>query len=755
MNLKEMISELTLEEKASLCSGGDFWHTKAVERLGIPAIMVSDGPHGLRKQDLKADHLGINKSIVGVCFPTGSALACSFDRELARQVGQALGRECQAENVAVLLGPAVNMKRSPLCGRNFEYFSEDPYLAGELAASQIEGVQSQGVGTSVKHFAANNEEYRRMTSSSNIDERTLHEIYLLPFETAVKKSQPWTIMCSYNKINGTYASENHRLLTEILRNKWGFDGLVVSDWGAVNRRDAGLAAGLDLEMPSSDGMNDAVIVQAVKSGTLSEKDLNRAVERILRVVFHSTEKKHEEVFDRDADHELTRQTERECAVLLKNEQNILPLNPKQKIAFIGKFAKEPRYQGGGSSHINSYQVTGALESAKEIANVTYAQGYDIVDDGINQTLLREAVEIAKSADVAVVFAGLPATFESEGCDRTHMGMPACQNVLIEEVCKVQPNTVVVLHNGSPVEMPWVSLPKGILELYLGGEAVGAAAVDLLFGFANPCGRLAETFPLKLSDNPSYLFYHSKNGEADYREGIFVGYRYYDKKKMPILFPFGYGLSYTTFTYSYLTVSSKEIDDTDTLNVSVRVKNTGSVAGKEVVQLYVHEMESAVIRPEKELKGFEKVALVPGEEKEVSFRLDKHTFAYYNTDLQDWHVETGAFELCIGKSSREIVLRETIAVRSTTKTCPHFTMDTPMYEVLGNPYAAPIARELIALCDFGSDHNNGENSLGESTASMMEAMTRELPIHAVCSFATKKISRKDLEEAVDRMNDAQS
>ncbi len=599
-DVKAIVKQMTLEEKAGMCSGKDFWHLKGVERLGIPEVMVSDGPHGLRKQAEEADHLGINDSIKAVCFPTACATACSFDRDLLFEMGQRIGDECQAENLSVILGPAVNIKRSPLCGRNFEYFSEDPYLASQMAAAHIKGVQSKNVGTSIKHFAANNQEHRRMSCSSEIDERTLREIYLGAFETAVKEGKPDTVMCSYNKINGEFASENHWLLTEVLRDEWGFEGYVMSDWGAVNDRVKGLKAGLELEMPASGGHTDQEIVDAVRNGELDEAVLDTAVERILNIVFKFTDNRQEGKFDKEEDHKLAAKVAEESMVLLKNE-GILPL-PKEgkKIAFIGKFAQKPRFQGGGSSHINSFKVTSALDAVKEITEVTYAQGYDVQEDKTDQALLKEAVRAAEEADIAVIFAGLPDLFESEGYDRSHMRMPDCQNELIREITKVQKNTVVVLHNGSPVEMPWADDVKGILEAYLCGQAVGQAEVNLLFGISNPCGKLAETIPYKLSDNPSYLNFPGDGQTVEYKEGVFVGYRYYDTKEMPVRYPFGYGLSYTTFEYRDLQVSSGEMKDTDTLKVSLKVKNTGNRAGKEIVQLYVADKTGAASRPVKEL-----------------------------------------------------------------------------------------------------------------------------------------------------------
>ena len=632
-DLKKIVSEMTLEEKAGMCSGLDFWHLKEVEHLGIPKVMVSDGPHGLRKQDEKGDHLGINDSIKAVCFPPAVLSACSFDRGLMEEMGKAIGREAQANDVSVVLGPAVNIKRSPLCGRNFEYYSEDPYLAGEIAAAFVKGVQSQHVGTSIKHFAANNQEYRRMSSSSEVDERTLREIYFPAFETAVKKAQPYTFMCSYNQINGTFASENKWLLTDVLRGEWGFKGYVMSDWGAVNDRVKGLEAGLELEMPASGGDNDAMIVKAVKDGALEEKILDQAVERILRIIFEYADHRKPQEFTMEKDHEEAQHIAEESMVLLKNENHILPLKTSEKAAFIGGFARNPRFQGGGSSHINCFKTTNVLDSVPCDAQVVYAEGFPADRDFYDKALADEAVKAAAEADKAVIFAGLPESFESEGYDRSHMRLPECQNRLITEILKVQPNTVIVLHNGSPVEMPWLGEIKGLLETYLGGQAGGAAAANILYGKINPSGKLAETMPLKLSDNPSYLNFGGGE-KVEYREGIFVGYRYYDTKEMDVAFPFGYGLSYTTFAYSNLKLSMENPTEKDTVMVSADVTNTGKSAGKEVVQLYIRDLTGSAIRPEKELKGFEKVFLEPGETKTVTMELNKRSFAWYNTELHD-------------------------------------------------------------------------------------------------------------------------
>ena len=750
--IKELVSKMTLEEKAAMCSGADFWHTEAVERLGIPASMVSDGPHGLRKQDDKADHLGVNESIKAVCFPAGCGTAASFNRELLKEMGEAIGNECQAEGVSVILGPAVNIKRSPLCGRNFEYYSEDPCLATEIAGALIHGVQSKNVGTSIKHFLANNQETRRLSSDSRVDERTLHEIYLAAFEGAVTKEKPWTVMCSYNRINGTYAAENHKYLTEVLRDQWKFDGYVMSDWGAVNNRVADLKAGLDLEMPASGGTNDELIVRAVQSGALEESVVDTAVERILNIVFRYEEHRDKTaVFDRDKDHELARKVAQETIVLLKNE-GVLPLEEKKQIAFIGKYVKKPRYQGGGSSHINSHKVTAAWDVIKDMPNISYAQGFVDDKDQTDEALLEEAVQTATKADIAVIFAGLPDSFESEGYDRTHMRMPDCQNELIAKVAAVQPNTVVVLHNGSPVEMPWADQVKGIVEAYLGGQAVGGAVCDILFGKVNPSGRLPETFPKKLEDNPSYLSYIGEGDMVEYREGIFVGYRYYDKKKMDVLFPFGYGLSYTAFDYSNLRVDKKKFKDTDTVTVTVDVTNTGKMAGKEVVQLYVADKESTVIRPEKELRDFAKVELMPGETKTVSFTLGKRAFAYYNTTIHDWHVETGEFVIQIGRSSRDIVLQETVTVESTVKIPFVYTTDTTLGDVMKNPKAYEIVKSLFekSMFDTDSAEERGEASSEAISDDMNEAMLIYTPLRGPVSFGGE-VSMEDIQKLVDQMN----
>ena len=729
-----------------MCSGLDFWHLKEVEHLGIPKVMVSDGPHGLRKQDEKGDHLGINDSIKAVCFPPAVLSACSFDRGLMEEMGKAIGREAQANDVSVVLGPAVNIKRSPLCGRNFEYYSEDPYLAGEIAAAFVKGVQSQHVGTSIKHFAANNQEYRRMSSSSEVDERTLREIYFPAFETAVKKAQPYTFMCSYNQINGTFASENKWLLTDVLRGEWGFKGYVMSDWGAVNDRVKGLEAGLELEMPASGGDNDSMIVKAVKDGALEEKILDQAVERILRIIFEYADHRKPQEFTMEKDHEEAQHIAEESMVLLKNENHILPLKTSEKAAFIGGFARNPRFQGGGSSHINCFKTTNVLDSVPCDAQVVYAEGFPADRDFYDKALADEAVKAAAEADKAVIFAGLPESFESEGYDRSHMRLPECQNRLITEILKVQPNTVIVLHNGSPVEMPWLGEIKGLLETYLGGQAGGAAAANILYGKINPSGKLAETMPLKLSDNPSYLNFGGGE-KVEYREGIFVGYRYYDTKEMDVAFPFGYGLSYTTFAYSNLKLSMENPTEKDTVMVSADITNTGKSAGKEVVQLYIRDLTGSAIRPEKELKGFEKVFLEPGETKTVTMELNKRSFAWYNTELHDWFAASGDYEILVGASSRDIRLTETLHLNSSQRLPMHVHMNTTLGDLLRNPETAEAAKKLIQK--YLSGEAGSEAASEAVSEEMTMAMTDSMPLRALMGFAG--VSRKELDSVIEKLN----
>ncbi|MGN7416079.1 beta-glucosidase family protein [Paenibacillus sp. SAF-068] len=752
-NIKELVQRMTLEEKAGMCSGLDFWHLKGVERLGIPSIMVTDGPHGLRKQDGSADHLGLTSSVPATCFPSAAGLASSWDKDLARQVGVALGEECQAEDVAVLLGPGVNIKRSPLGGRNFEYFSEDPLLSTQMATGHIQGVQSQGVGTSLKHFAVNNQEERRMSIDAVVDERTLREIYLASFEGAVKDGQPWTVMCSYNKVNGTYAGENEWLLTDILKDEWGHEGLVVSDWGAVNERADALAAGLELEMPTSGGIGERKVIDAVESGKLPLDKLDRAVERLLTLIFNAVDQKQDgATYNKDEHHQLARKVAAESMVLLKNEEGLLPLGREGKVALIGAFARKPRFQGGGSSHINPTKVDDIVEEMTRVAGegvtFTYAPGYRIEADDVDDTLMHEAVQAAKSADTSVVFVGLPDRYESEGYDRAHLRLPDNHIRLIEEIAKVQSRVVVVLSNGSPVEMPWLPKVQAVLEAYLGGQAVGGAIADLLYGEVNPSGKLAETFPAKLSHNPSYLNFPGEGDRVDYREGIFVGYRYYDKKELEPLFPFGYGLSYTTFEYADLEVDRTELTDQDEVNVHVRVTNTGDRAGKEIVQLYVSDVESTVIRPVKELKAFAKVALDAGESKVVSFTLSKRSFAYYNVDMKDWHVETGEFEIQVGSSSRDIHVHTRVNVESTATFLPTYTRNSTLGDIQRDPAHKKLLEQ--ALQQFQEASGFGGDDAGDH-ADMMDAMMKYMPLRALVAFSGGAMTEEAMNELLEQLN----
>ncbi len=685
MKHADLIKQMTLEEKASLCDGLSYWETQPIERLGIPAVNLNDGPHGIRKKgdpgDTPKGETNLLKGVPAVCFPTASATACSWDPELIYKMGVALGEESLKEKVSVLLGPGTNIKRSPLCGRNFEYFSEDGLLAGEIAAAFINGVQSKGVGTSLKHFAANNQETRRMTVNAVVDERTLRETYLVPFEIAVKKAQPWTVMNSYNRLNGTYAAENKWLLTDVLRKDWGFKGIVVTDWGAENERVPGLVAGQELEMPTSSGEGTRLIVEAVQNGTLDESVLDNAVDKLLDLIKRAEEIRGDYTYDSDAHHNLAREIASQCMVLMKNDGNILPLKKDAKVALIGEMARTPRYQGAGSSLINPIKLDSAYETMKGMGiNATFSAGYSLKKKCKNEAeLISEAVQNAKNADVAVVFVGLTDEYETEGNDRKHIDIPPVHNKLVEEVLKVNPNSVVVLSGGASVRMPWADKAPAILNMFLTGQAGGSAVCDVMFGDVNPCGKLSETYPLALEDNSSNNYFPGTPVSVEYREGVYVGYKYYDTANKEVAFPFGFGLSYTTFEYSDIKVSADSIKDTDTLTVSFKIKNTGAVDGAEIAQVYVNDVESTIYRPVKELRGFKKVFLKAGEEKEVEIALDKRAFAYYNVNIGDWHVESGEFKILVGASSRDIKLEASVNVESTVEAIvPDYKASAPSY-----------------------------------------------------------------------------
>jgi beta-glucosidase len=741
---------MTLEEKASLCSGRDFWSTKPIERLGLGSICLTDGPHGVRK----AAGTDFTNSAPATCFPTASALASSWDVELLREVGEALGREAQALDVQVLLGPGLNMKRSPLCGRNFEYFSEDPTLAGRLAAAHVQGVQSQGVGACLKHFAANNQEFERTTTNSNIDERTLHEIYLAAFEHAVKEAAPWTVMSAYNQVNGTFASEHPGLLDEVLKQRWGFEGIAVSDWGAVNDRVAGIRAGLHLEMPASLGINDKHIVLAVQSGVLPEARLDQLVTELTSVILCALARRNPGVAcDLKQHHELARRAAGDSLVLLHN-QNFLPLDPNRpmRVALIGAFAKSPRYQGAGSSQIRPTQLANAYSALLALTEgswqTNYAPGY-LPDGSTTDALLADAARKSQNADLALVFAGLPDSFESEGFDRQDLALPNGHERLIEAVAGAQPNVGVILMNGSAVLMPWASRVKAILEGWLGGQAGGEALADAIVGKSNPSGKLGETFPACIEETPAFLDYPGLNGEARYGERVFIGYRYYERRRIAPLFPFGHGLSYTTFAYSNLLVTpatAAEVERGVLHTAVVTVKNTGSRAGKEIVQLYVSERKSRVPRPPKELRHFAKVSLGPGESKTLSFELTLRDFAYYDVRLHDWAVDSGVFGVLVGGSSQGHLLSETVKVDAARR-YPKPTRQSMLKEFGQYPSTMasyrPLLDGLIALFSGTSD-TSALTPEQRKARDMAEAFLSELPVWKLPLMSQGRFTEEQLE-----------
>jgi beta-glucosidase len=748
-----LLGQLTLEEKAALCLGSDFWHTAPVERLGIPAIMVSDGPHGLRTQPDEADHVGISGSLPATCFPTACALGSSWDPQLARRVGEALGREARAQGVAVVLGPGINIKRSPLCGRNFEYVSEDPVLSGVLGAAMIEGIQRQGVGTSLKHYAANNQETDRLRVSADVDERTLREIYLAGFERAVMKARPWTVMCAYNKVNGTYASEHAWLLTTVLRDEWGFDGLVVSDWGAVHDRVAALAAGLDLEMPPNLGVSDAAITTAVRSGQLDEQVLDAAVARVLQLVDRATATTEPPpVLDPDAHHALARAAASECAVLLKNQDRLLPLHPSRgnTIAVVGELARTPRYQGAGSSQVNPTRVDIALDelraSVPDGVEITFAAGYGLGTTAHDEELATEAVALAGRAEVVVAFLGLPAADESEGFDRSHMDLPANQTALLSRLADTNPNLAVVLANGSVVRLAdWEQHAKAVLECWLSGQAAGGAAADLLLGAVNPSGRLAETLPLRLEDTPSYLNFPGEAGHVRYGEGIFVGYRGYDALDRQVSYPFGHGLSYTSFGYADLTtnLAGRHQDDDLVVEVSCRVTNTGDRRGKEVVQLYVGDPEASVARPVRELKGFAKVDLDPGQATMVELTLTARDLSYWSTTLNDWTLEGGQLELAVGASSRDLRLTTTVDIAAPPLPTTLDGMST-LQEWLADPTGSALLHKAV-----GTDETGRPKGILGSEELMI--VIGNFPISTIAAFPGFGLSHSIVQTLVDQVS----
>lgn len=770
-NIDQIIESLSLEEKASLCSGKDFWTLKEIPDKGIPSIMVTDGPHGLRKQAGNSDHIGLNSSVPATCFPTASAIASSWDEDLLYRIGAALGEECRQEKVAVLLGPGANIKRSPLCGRNFEYFSEDPILSGRLAAAIIRGTQDQGIGTSLKHYAVNNQERRRMHIDVRVDERALREIYLRGFEIAVRQGKPDTLMCAYNRVNGVFCSEHHELLTEVLKKEWGFPGLVMTDWGAINDRVEGLSAGLDLEMPGSNGVNDKLIVEAVRSGKLQESVLDDSVRRILGIVFRTSETLQEDYsYDELKHHELAREAEANSAVLLKNE-NLLPLDAPQiksegkKIAVIGSFARIPRYQGSGSSLINPWKVDNVWDSLlSELGeeNLLWAAGYDPDCEQAVDELIQEAVGIAAEADIVLVFAGLPEISESEGFDREHISMPDSHVELIHAVAHANPQTAVILSNGAPVSMPWIPEVRAVLETYLGGQAWGSAVCDLLLGKINPSGKLAETFPCSMDQVSASVNFPGGTASVAYAESIYVGYRYCEKTGEEPLFPFGYGLSYTSFTYSDLQLSRAS----ERLTVSFSIANTGNRKGKEIAQVYLRDCESSVFRPDKELKGFTKIELEPGESRRIQVDLEARDFAFWDSGSRQWCVEAGDFEVLVGASSEDILLTAKLQYALSADRTPdgmssvlssasagmknnvpeYFTPDTKVFSDLTQKGAfARLLGSGMRVIDLPPvDHDPAE---GFSRTSTLEDISRTFTGGILYRFIMKKV-RKSFSSSAD-------
>jgi beta-glucosidase len=728
------VADLTLEEKASLTSGADFWTTTAIERAGVPSVMMTDGPHGLRKQSGGNDHVGLADSVPATCFPPAVGLSATFDPALAERVGAALGVESAIEDVAVILGPGINIKRSPLCGRNFEYMSEDPIVSGVMGAALVRGIQSQGVGASLKHFAANNQETDRLRVSSDVDPRPLREIYLRGFQRAVQDAQPWTVMCSYNRINGVYASEDPWLLTSVLRDEWGFEGLVVSDWGAVNDRVAGVGAGLDLEMPSSGGISDARVVAAVREGSLDESALDVVAGRVLDLVGKAQRRPAQAgPLDVDAHHALAREVAGRALVLLKNEGGMLPLNPAQKVAVIGAFATTPRFQGAGSSLINPTRLDTALEAIVEYADedaVSFAAGFSIDGSGDAEALRAEAAAAAAAADVAVVFIGLPASAESEGFDREHIDLPADQLAALDAVIAANPRTVVVLSNGGVVALPFAGAVPAIVEGWLLGQAGGSATADVLYGAVNPSGRLAETIPVRLEDNPSYGNFPGENGHVRYGEGLFVGYRWYDERGLDVTYPFGHGLSYTSFDYGRPTASLAANGD---VLVRVAVTNTGSREGREVVQVYTSLGGSSVQRAPRELKAFESVAIEAGQTREVELTVRREDLAYWDIRVDRWIVEGGAYDVHVGASSRDIRGVAAVEVPGDELVLPA-TADSSISELLADPTVGPRLREILGQA-FG---------VGDAADEMLQ-MLGSFPIGRLATFPNVAITREQVQE----------
>jgi beta-glucosidase len=741
LDIDHLLTELTLEEKAALTSGSGFWYTAPVERLGIPKIMVSDGPHGLRAQPGEGDHVGLGGSLPATCFPTASAIASAWNPALLARIGNALAQEARACNLSVILGPGVNMKRSPLCGRNFEYFSEDPFLAGELAVGHVHGIQSRGVGTSVKHYAANNQETDRLRVDAQVDERTLREIYLPAFERVVTAEQPWTVMCSYNKVNGQSASENPWLLTTVLREEFGFEGLVVSDWGAVYHRVPALLAGLDLEMPPALGRSPEEVVAAVRAGEVPAEVLDLRVRTVLELVAKGMGVLDlDETFDEEAHHALAREAAAESVVLLKND-GLLPLASDAKLAVIGEFARTPRFQGAGSSQVNPTRVDVLLDELRAThGDVPFAPGYGIGETTDDAELLAEAQQVAAAAGTVVMVLGLPGADESEGFDRTHMDLPANQLATLAAVAAVNPAVVVVLVNGSTVVLEDVTPhAQALVEAWLGGQAAAGGIADVLTGAVNPSGRLAETIPHRLEDNSSYLNFPGDSQVVRYGEGLFIGYRGYDKTRTDVAFPFGFGMSYTSFALSDLAVTTAGSVEAGDLRatVSVTVTNTGDRDGAEVVQVYVQDVESTVSRPVRELKGFTKVALAAGASQTVTVELDQRSFSFWSTQLRRWAVEAGTFVIGVGPNSRDLPLAETITVDAPRLASP-LTRDSTLQEWMSDP----TGQKLIG----------GEIAAGQAAAALDEELLTiigNMPMSTLASFGGMSLDHDALDRVAEQ------
>ncbi len=741
----DILSTLTLEEKASLCSGSTMWLTQSVDGKDIPAVRMSDGPSGLRREKMTKGVNIMQTPEPATCFPGAVTTGSSWDEELVEEVGKAIALEGLSLGVTTVLGPGVNIKRDPRCGRNFEYFSEDPILAGRMGGAWVRGVQKNGCGTSLKHFLANNQEYIRMSIDSIVDERTLREIYMPAFEYIVKTEQPTTVMCSYNRLNGTYLADNKRMLTDVLRDEWGYQGIVVSDWGATNDRVEGVKAGLDLEMPSNKGVNDSNIVKAVKAGKLSEEDLDKIVLRMIKFAIENKAKERDDVkIDIEAHNAIARRAAEGGAVLLKNNGS-LPLKKEQNVAVIGALAKHARFQGGGSSHILPHKITSFMDALDAVGQkYEYAQGYTMKGEGYKKSLIDKAVKVAEGKDAVLLFVGLTDAFESEGYDRSHISMPKAHTALIEELTKVNDNVIVVLSCGSPIEIGgWDENVSAILNLYIGGQAGGEAAYNLIYGNVNPSGKLAETFPLSLDDNLESKYFRMGPRTVEYREGVYVGYRYYDSAQKTVKYPFGYGLSYTTFEYSNLKLSASKIKESDTLEVTFTVKNTGNVDGAEVAQLYVNDVESTLYRPKQELKGFKKVFLKAGEQKDVTITLDSRAFAYYNVAINNWHVESGDFKILVGASSRDIKLEDTVYVESANPTAqiPDYTETAPAYYSIAS--VEEIPQEQFEALYGAKMAENTEFAVGEFTETNTIAQCNLSPvgkfIYKVAVFGSKLVA----------------